>query len=169
MENAQENLTIGAFAKAARVNVETIRFYQLKGLLPQPERPYGRIRRYGQADVARVKFVKSAQRLGFSLDEVGQLLKLEDGTHCSEAAELAAHRLADVRARMADLTRMEEALSTLVRVQRAPWQCFLPVDRSFALLLKGPLRLLAYDFFPFSETTPDWRWLRSARGAGQRL
>lgn len=80
MENAQENLTIGAFAKAARVNVETIRFYQLKGLLPQPERPYGRIRRYGQADVARVKFVKSAQRLGFSLDEVGQLLKLEDGT-----------------------------------------------------------------------------------------
>ena len=95
MENAQENLTIGAFAKAARVNVETIRFYQLKGLLPQPERPYGRIRRYGQADVAR--------------------LKLEDGTHCSEAAELAAHRLADVRARMADLTRMEEALSTLVR------------------------------------------------------
>lgn len=78
-------------------------------------RAYGRIRRYGQADVARVKFVKSAQRLGFSLDEVGQLLKLEDGTHCSEAAELAAHRLADVRARMADLTRMEEALSTLVR------------------------------------------------------
>jgi MerR family mercuric resistance operon transcriptional regulator len=67
--------------------VETIRFYQLKGLLPQPKRPYGSIRRYGQADVARVKFVKSAQRLGFSLDEVGQLLKLEDGTHCSEAAE----------------------------------------------------------------------------------
>lgn len=115
MENAQGNLTIGAFAKAAGVNVETIRFYQFKGLLPQPERPYGSIRRYGQADVARVKFVKSAQRLGFSLDEIGQLLKLEDGTHCSEAAELAAQRLADVRARLADLTRMEEALSTLVR------------------------------------------------------
>ena len=114
MENAQENLTIGAFAKAAGVNVETICFYQLKGLLPQPERPYGRIRRYGQADVVRVKFVKSAQRLGFSLDEVGQLLKLEDGTHCSEAAELAALRLADVRARLADLTRMEAVLSKLV-------------------------------------------------------
>ena len=114
MENAQENLTIGAFAKAARVNVETIRFYQLKGLLPQPERPYGRIRRYGQADVARVKFVKSAQRLGFSLDEVGQLLKLEDGTHCSEAAELATMRLADVRIRLADLKGMEAALSKLV-------------------------------------------------------
>lgn len=114
MENASENLTIGAFAKAAGVNVETIRFYQRKGLLPEPDRPYGRIHRYGQADVARVKFVKSAQRLGFSLDEVGQLLKLEDGTHCSEAAELAALRLADVCARLADLTRMEAALSKLV-------------------------------------------------------
>lgn len=114
MENAHENLAIGAFAKAAGVNVETIRFYQLKGLLPQPERPYGSIRRYGKADVVRVKFVKSAQRLGFSLDEIGQLLKLEDGTHCSETAELAALRLADVRARLADLTRMEAALSKLV-------------------------------------------------------
>lgn len=114
MENDSENLTIGAFAKAAGVNVETIRFYQRKGLLPEPDRPYGSLRRYGQADVARVKFVKSAQRLGFSLDEIGQLLKLEDGTHCSEAAELAALRLAEVRARLADLTRMEAALSKLV-------------------------------------------------------
>lgn len=114
MENTQENLTIGTFAKAAGVNVETIRFYQFKGLLAQPERPYGRIRRYGQADVARVKFVKSAQRLGFSLDEVGLLLKLEDGTQCSEAAELAALRLADVRIRLADLKRIEAALSKLV-------------------------------------------------------
>lgn len=114
MKNDTENLTIGAFAKAAGVNVETIRFYQRKSLLLEPDRPYGSIRRYGQADVARVKFVKSAQRLGFSLDEIGQLLKLEDGTHCSEAAELAALRLADVCARLADLTRMEAALSKLV-------------------------------------------------------
>lgn len=114
MEKNSENLTIGAFAKAAGVNVETIRFYQRKGLLLEPDRPYGSIRRYGGADVARVKFVKSAQRLGFSLDEIGELLKLEDGTHCSEAAELAALRLADVRARLMDLTRMETALSKLV-------------------------------------------------------
>lgn len=100
MENNLENLTIGVFARAAGVNVETIRFYQRKGLLPEPDRPYGSIRRYGQADVARVKFVKSAQRLGFSLDEIAELLKLEDGTHCCEAAELATLRLADVRARL---------------------------------------------------------------------
>lgn len=91
MNTEPDSLTIGAFAKAAGVNVETIRFYQLRGLLPTPDRPYGSIRRYGSADVARVKFVKAAQRLGFSLDEIGQLLKLEDGTHCSEAAELAAY------------------------------------------------------------------------------
>jgi len=109
------SLTIGAFAKAAGVNVETVRFYQRKGLLLEPDRSYGKIRRYGEADVRRVKFVKSAQRLGFSLDQVGELLKLEDGTHCSEAARLAALRLADVRVRLADLTRMEAALAKLVR------------------------------------------------------
>ncbi|WFC42299.1 Hg(II)-responsive transcriptional regulator [Pseudoxanthomonas sp. SE1] len=115
MTSNPESLTIGAFAKAAGVNVETIRFYQRKGLLLEPEKPYGGIRRYGAADVARVKFVKSAQQLGFSLDEVAQLLKLEDGTHCSEAAELASLRLVDVRARLAMLMRMESALSNLVK------------------------------------------------------
>lgn len=66
MQNNFENLTIGVFARAAGVNVETIRFYQRKGLLPEPDKPYGSIRRYGEADVTRVRFVKSAQRLGFS-------------------------------------------------------------------------------------------------------
>lgn len=114
MNSAQDNLPIGSFAKAAGIGVETIRFYQRKGLLTEPERPPGGIRRYGHADVARVKFIKSAQRLGFSLDEVAQLLRLEDGTHCSEAAEFAARHLADVRARLKDLKRMETVLSRLV-------------------------------------------------------
>jgi len=114
VESHLENLTIGAFAKAAGVHVETIRFYQRKSLLVEPKRPYGSIRRYGAADVARVKFMKAAQRLGFSLDEIGELLRLEDGTHCSEAAGLATPRLADVRARLDDLMRMEQVLSKLV-------------------------------------------------------
>lgn len=114
MKGEHENLPIGTFAKAAGIGVETIRFYQRKRLLPEPKRPPGGIRRYGRADVERVKFIKSAQRLGFSLDEVAQLLKLEDGTHCREAAELATSQLADVRARLVDLNQMEAALSTLV-------------------------------------------------------
>ena len=63
MESDQQSLTIGAVAKAAGVNVETVRFYQRRALLPEPEKPYGGIRRYAAKDVARVRFVKAAQRL----------------------------------------------------------------------------------------------------------
>ena len=114
MKNTLGNLTIGAFAHAAGVNVETIRFYQRKGLLPEPDKPCGSIRRYGESDVTRVRFVKSAQRLGFSLDEIGELLRLEDGTHCEEASSLAEHKLKNVREKLADLVLMETALTTLL-------------------------------------------------------
>ena len=114
MQTIFENLTIGVFATAAGVNVETIRFYQRKGLLPEPDKPYGSIRRYGEADVTRVRFVKSAQRLGFSLEEIAELLKLDDGTHCDEASHLAEHKLQHVREKMAHLARMEAVLSELV-------------------------------------------------------
>ena len=114
MKSGLENLTIGTFATAAGVNVETIRFYQRKGLLPEPDKPYGSIRRYGEMDVVRMRFVKSAQRLGFSLDEIAELLRLEDGTHCEEATSLAEHKLKDVREKQTDLARMEAALSDLV-------------------------------------------------------
>ena len=109
-----QSLTIGVFARAAGVNVETIRFYQRKGLLPEPDKPYGSIRRYGETDVTRVRFVKSAQRLGFSLDEIADLLRLDDGAHCDETRHLAEHKLQDVREKLADLTRMETVLSELV-------------------------------------------------------
>ncbi|MBU6491618.1 MAG: Hg(II)-responsive transcriptional regulator [Burkholderiales bacterium] len=114
MPDHRENLTIGALAKAANVNVETIRFYQRKGLLREPDRPYGGIRRYGGADATRVRFIKSAQRLGFNLEEIAELLRLEDGTHCAQASRLAEHKLADVRNKLADLMRMESALVALV-------------------------------------------------------
>ncbi|MBX9763839.1 MAG: Hg(II)-responsive transcriptional regulator [Pseudomonadaceae bacterium] len=115
MESTAQRLTIGVFAKAAGVNVETIRFYQRKGLLPEPDKPFGSIRRYGNVDVARVQFIKSAQRLGFSLDEVAELLRLDDGTHCHEARELAEQKLTDVRDKLADLQRIESVLTQLVR------------------------------------------------------
>ena len=112
-------LTIGAFAKAAGVNVETIRFYQRKGLLAEPARPLGSVRKYGPNDVDRVRFIKSAQGLGFSLQEVAQLLTLEDGTHCGEAAAMAALRLADVRAKLNDLSRIESVMETLLKQCRS--------------------------------------------------
>lgn len=114
MKELPDIFTIGALAEAAGVNVETIRFYQRKSLLPTPERPYGGIRRYRYADAARVRFIKAAQRIGFTLDEIAQLLQLEDGTKCAQAREIAAHKLADVRQRMGDLRRIEAALAELV-------------------------------------------------------
>ena len=114
MEKIVATFTIGAFADAGGVNVETIRFYQRKGLLTEPDKPLGGIRRYGREDVTRVRFIKSAQRLGFSLDEIAELLRLEDGAHCQEASSLATRKLMDVRERLADLSRMEKVLSELV-------------------------------------------------------
>ncbi|WP_428832113.1 Hg(II)-responsive transcriptional regulator [Halomonas salifodinae] len=109
-----DTLTIGGLAKAAGVNVETIRYYQRRGLLSEPERPPGGIRRYGAADIGRLTFVKTAQRLGFSLDEVAELLRLEDGTHCEEASALAEHKLADVRKKIEGLQRIEQVLDEMV-------------------------------------------------------
>jgi MerR family mercuric resistance operon transcriptional regulator len=109
-----DNFTIGALAQAAAVSVETIRFYQRKHLLPEPERPSGSIRRYGSSEVARVRFIKASQRIGFNLDEVAQLLQLEDGTRCSQAREIAVHKLVDIRQRMSDLQRIDAALTQLV-------------------------------------------------------
>jgi MerR family transcriptional regulator, mercuric resistance operon regulatory protein len=108
------SMTIGVLARAAGVNVETIRFYQRKGLIAVPHKPYGGIRRYGDAHLARLAFIKSAQWLGFSLDQVAELLRLEDGTHCDEASELAEIKLREVRQKLVDLTRLEAALADLV-------------------------------------------------------
>ncbi len=115
MKDRNNNTTISGLADAAGVNIETIRYYQRKKLVPEPERPIGGIRRYGATELARVRFIKSAQRLGFSLEEVGELLKLEDGTHCDEARLFAEHKLADVRKKLADLRRMESALTDLIK------------------------------------------------------
>lgn len=115
MPPCERDLTIGRMAAVVGVSVETIRFYQRKGLLREPERPIGSIRRYGQTEVARVKFIKSAQRLGFSLEEIGQLLRLDDGMQCSAAAQLASEHLAKVRVRLQDLNRIEAALAKLLK------------------------------------------------------
>jgi len=64
--------------------VETIRYYQRRGLMREPARPLGGIRRYAQEHARRLRFIKEAQKLGFNLDEVGELLSLEDGLHCRE-------------------------------------------------------------------------------------
>jgi len=109
-----QTFTISKLAQAVGVNVETIRFYQRRGLLAEPAKPLVGIRRYGEDEVARMLFIKSAQRIGFTLDEIAQLLQLDDGTQCKEARAIAEHKLADVRQRLQDLQRIEAALAQLV-------------------------------------------------------
>jgi MerR family mercuric resistance operon transcriptional regulator len=109
-----ERYTIGTLARQAGLNVETIRYYQRRGLVPEPPKPPGGIRRYAQEHVRRLRFIKQAQQLGFSLEEVAELLSLEDGLHCHEVQELAGEKLAAVRERSAKLRSIETVLVTLL-------------------------------------------------------
>ena len=109
-----EELTIGRLAKAAGVNVETIRYYQRRGLLDEPSKPLGGHRRYAASAATRVRFIKRAQQLGFTLEEIRELLLLEDGQNCREARLLAERKLDLIETRIADLSRMRRSLRGLI-------------------------------------------------------
>jgi MerR family transcriptional regulator, mercuric resistance operon regulatory protein len=108
-------LTIGQVAKAAGVNVETVRYYQRRGLLREPDKPLNSQRRYAEDDVNRLRFIKRAQVLGFMLEEIVMLLNLEGADCCHETHDLAVHKLALIDAKIADLTNMRTALVGLVK------------------------------------------------------
>lgn len=109
-----QTFTIGALAKQAGVTVETVRFYQRRGLLTEPQKPLKGIRRYTERDIQRLRFIKQGQKLGFSLDEIAELLSLDDGQHCREAKAIARRKIALIQERIASLRTMETALSALV-------------------------------------------------------
>lgn len=110
---ATETLTIGKLAKIAGVSVETIRYYQQRGLLPVPE-PSGAYRYYPVSQGKRIRFIKRAQELGFSLDEVAELLSLEDRIDRVSIRQIASTRLEEIQAKLADLNRMKNTLSHLI-------------------------------------------------------
>lgn len=106
--------TIGKLADAAGVNVETIRYYQRRGLLDEPVKPLGGHRRYSVEQVRRVRFVKRAQALGFTLDEVGSLLTLDVACACGETRALADRKRMLIERKITDLTAMHRVLADLV-------------------------------------------------------
>jgi len=110
-----DNLTIGILAKRGGVNVETIRYYQRRGLLQEPSKPRTGFRRYPEDSVRRVRFIKRAQALGFTLEEIIGLLALDERKACLETRGIAAHKLELVEKNIADLTKMRKSLSRLVR------------------------------------------------------
>lgn len=109
----EPSLTIGRLAKAAGVGVETIRYYQRRKLVGVPQ-PSGAFRYYPHETAARLRFIKRAQELGFTLDEVGELLKLNDGKNRKSIRAVAAARLEQIESKLEDLQRMRRVLRHLV-------------------------------------------------------
>lgn len=112
------SMTIGGLAKAGGVGVETVRFYQRRGLLAQPERidrggHGGSVRHYGGGDVQRLRFIRAAQEAGFTLAEIGELLALDATEDRARAHALASQRVAALDAKIAQLTAARTALGRL--------------------------------------------------------
>lgn len=103
-------------ARRTGCNLETVRYYEKVGLLPEPPRTAAGYRSYHTSHERRLRFVLRARELGFSLDEIRELLRLVDERDrpCAEARDVAAAHLADVRAKIADLRRMERVLKNVV-------------------------------------------------------
>lgn len=107
--------TIGRLAEVTGVNIETIRYYERIGMLAEPPRSPAGHRRYGPEHVASLAFIRRGRELGFSLEEIRDLVRLSDGGACCEKARAVtvAHRT-DIRRKIADLKRLDRALSGLI-------------------------------------------------------
>lgn len=105
-------MTIGTLAKAGGVGVETIRYYQRRGLLTEPARAGG-MRRYGDGDLRRLRFIRAAAEAGFTLGEIGELLELDAAEDRARARELAAQRIAAIDAQVTKLMAARAALEGL--------------------------------------------------------
>lgn len=110
-----ETIAIGALSQRTKVNVETIRYYERIGLLPEPPRTSGGHRLYGEQHLRRLMFIRRTRELGFSLNEVRALLGLRgtDDLTCREVKTLAQHHIGSIRAKIRDLKRLERTLSDL--------------------------------------------------------
>lgn len=125
-----ENLTIGSLAKAAGIGVETVRFYQRKGLVAEPARAGG-IRRYHGRDVHRLRFIKRAQAAGFTLAEIGELIALDASDDRLRARQLAQARIAALDERIAELSEARAALARLAKACGAGRGGPCPIIASF--------------------------------------
>ena len=124
------SLSIKKFAEAGGVGVETVRFYQRKGLLDTPDTGGG-IRRYGDAEVRRLRFIRMAQRAGFTLEEIRELLALDAGRDRRRARELAQARLAKLNEQIADMEQARNYLQRLARQCTASSTGPCPILASF--------------------------------------
>ena len=106
-------LTIGLLAKAAEVNLETVRYYQRIGLINEPVKPSQGYRIYPEETLSRIKFIKRAQQLGFSLQEIQELLELGDG-HCDDIRLRAEQKQTQIDKQIKDLNKLRSTLADLI-------------------------------------------------------
>ena len=114
MATSGPTLTIGELAATARVNVETIRFYEREGILPEPPRSSAGYRQYSEADRWRLGFILRGKALGLTLREIGELLGAGDDRSVDEVRRVAAARLAQLDRDLDELGRTRERLGRLV-------------------------------------------------------
>ena len=112
--NLKLDRTISKTARLLDISVETIRYYERRGLIQQPAKPRQGYRQYSDETINRIRFIKRAQSLGFTLKEISGLLSLNDSP-CGEVQKLAASKLASVQEKIRDLSGLEKALSALLR------------------------------------------------------
>ncbi len=108
------SVTIAGLARAGGVGVETVRYYQRRGLMPTPDGAGG-VRRYGEAEARRLRFIRSAQAAGFTLEQIGDLLALDAGHDHARARALAQARIAELDVRIAELEAARNALRRLAK------------------------------------------------------
>ena len=135
-EAADASLTIGRLAQAGGVGVETVRYYQRRGLLHAPPRPRsgseaGAVRRYGDEDVRRLRFIRAAQGAGFTLEQISELLSLDSTQDRARALALTRERLAALDRRIIELTTVRDALENLAGVCSSGPAGPCPILRTF--------------------------------------
>jgi len=108
-----KRLTIGHLAKAAEVNIETIRYYQRFGLLIEPKKPAQGYRVYPEQSITRLRFIKQAKRLGFNLKEIAELLQLGDG-QCEDVRARAEQKRLQINKQINDLKKLRNTLDNLI-------------------------------------------------------
>lgn len=150
------SLTIGRLAREAGVNVETVRYYQRVGLIREPERPPVGYRVYPAATVDRLRFIRRAQQLGFSLREIAELLELGDG-HCADVRSRAEQKLAAIERQISDLSALHDTLSRLVATCGPGRRAHCPIIESLASETRDP-----------EQRDPETRELQAKNSAAKK-
>jgi len=124
-------MKIGKLASLADVSIETVRYYQRTGLLRTPAKPFGEIRRYHHDDLSRLRFIRRAKELGFSLKDIQALLQLDEKS-CEDVRKLAEQKLVDVHKRISDLESIAKSLNAMIRRCESSDQSTCPMIEAFS-------------------------------------